>query len=197
MKNNKIVYIVILVVIIVGVVSYMLYNANRVAAPLVQTPAPVTETPASGNESPNQNPDQNQNDTTDAAIVYKNSQYGFNYDLPADWKGYSIVQTTWQGNAIKTNTAKQSGPKLLIRNPKWTAKLPYEDIPVLVFTIKQWGSYEAEDFAVSAAPIAASEVDRNNKYVFAMPPRWDFDYSQGYTEAQNIVNSKPLHPFAL
>lgn len=127
-------------------------------------------------------------------IVYKNTEYGFNFSLPLSWKGYSIIKTTWNGNALK-NTIAPNGVKLIIRNPKWTELVHYEDIPILVFTIKDWNSYLAEDFAVSAAPILATEFGRNNVYVFALPPRWNFDYSLGYEEAENIVKNKPLTTF--
>ncbi len=136
------------------------------------------------------------NEPNTTSITYKNTEYGFNFSLPANWQGYSVVEGTWNGNPL-TNTTAQSGPKLLIRNPKWTQAAPYEDLPILVFTISQWNSYLAENFAVSAAPILASELARNNKYVFALPPRWDFDYSLDVKEAQDIIASKPLHPFDL
>ena len=131
------------------------------------------------------------------SISYKNTQYGFNFTLPSDWTGYTIVKNTWTGNPLTSGTKKQTGPKLLIRNPKWTEANHYEDIPVLVFTLAQWKSYAAENFAVSAAPIPATELGRNNTYVFALPPRWDFDYSTGYQEADTIVQSNPLTPFNL
>jgi hypothetical protein len=132
--------------------------------------------------------------TNKTSIIYKNTDYGFNFSLPASWQGYSIIKEEWQGNML-TDKAKQSGPKLIIRNPKWTESVHYEDLPILVFTITQWNSYLKEDFAVSAAPILASELARNNVYVFALPPRWDFDYSLGYEEAQNIFASNSLKPF--
>lgn len=132
-----------------------------------------------------------QNDTS---ITYKNTDYGFDFSLPMDWQGYSVVKTTWTGYPLN-KTGDQSGPKLLIRNPKWTTDAHYEDLPILVFTITQWDAYTAEDFSVSAAPIPASELSRNNKYVFALPPRWDFDYSLGYEQAQEIIANKPLRPF--
>lgn len=132
--------------------------------------------------------------TPNNIIVYKNTDYGFNFSLPLSWKGYLIVKTTWNGNALK-NTIAPNGVKLIIRNPKWTEAVHYEDIPILVFTIKDWNSYLAEDFAVSAAPILATEFGRNNVYVFALPPRWNFDYSLGYEEADNIVKNKPLTTF--
>lgn len=127
-------------------------------------------------------------------ITYKNTTYGFDFSLPANWQGYSVIEGSWNGTPLN-NTVEQSGPKLLIRNPKWTAAAPYEDLPILVFTIPQWDAYITEDFSVSAAPILASELGRNNKYVFALPPRWDFDSSLDYKEAQDIIAGKPLSPF--
>jgi hypothetical protein len=133
---------------------------------------------------------------TNTSVTYNNTDYGFTFSLPADWQGYSVVKSTWQGTAL-TNTVAPSGPKLLIRNPHWTATVHYEDIPILVFTIAQWNAYLAENFSVSAAPIQASELSRNNTYVFALPPRWDFDYSLGYAEADTIIAGNPLHAFNL
>ena len=130
----------------------------------------------------------------DTSIVYKNTEYGFNFSLPLNWQGYSIIENKWEGTTLKDKVAS-SGPKFLIRNPKWTATAPYQDLPIMVFTISQWDSYVAEDFSVSAAPIPASELGRNNRYVFALPPRWDFDYSIDYKEAQDIMASKPLQTF--
>ena len=130
------------------------------------------------------------------AITYTNTDYGFTFSLPNDWNGYSIVKNVWNGNVLK-DIASPIGPKILVRNPKWTQSAPYEDMPILVFTISQWNSYIAGDFAVSAAPIQATELARNNKYVFALPPRWDFDYSLGFKEAEDIIGGRPLHAFNL
>ena len=129
-----------------------------------------------------------------SSITYTNFNYGFDFSLPVNWKGYSIINDLWKGNML-TNASSTNGPKLLIRNPKWTDSNPYEDLPILVFTISQWNKYLAEDFSISAAPIKASELARNNKYVFALPPRWDFDYSLDFKEAQDIFASKPIHTF--
>ena len=139
------------------------------------------------------------NDPTpaDTSVVYRNTAYGFTFALPESWRGYSIVNTAWEGNPLKNTSTKESGPKLLVRNPKWTATLPYEDIPVMVFTLAQWNAYIAENFSVSAAPILATELGRNTVYVFALPPRWNFDYSEGYEEAENIVKSNSLEAFTI
>lgn len=172
MKNNKTLFIALGLIIVFGFLAYLFYSKDV---------------------SPVENP------TTipDSSVTYNNTDYGFTFALPDNWEGYSVVQNTWQGNPLKDATAKESGPKLLIRNPKWTSTLPYEDIPILVFTLKQWDSYVAEDFTVSAAPIPASELARNNVYVFVLPPRWDFDYSKDVEEAQNILKSNPLDAYSL
>lgn len=130
-------------------------------------------------------------------VIYNSDDYGFSFSLPDDWQGYTVIEETWQGTSLANGSVTQTGPKLLLRNPKWTEALQYEDIPILVFTVNQWGMYEREDFAVSAAPIPATELGKNNAYVFALPARWDFDYKQGVEEAQAIMASKPLKAFRL
>jgi Immunoglobulin-like domain of bacterial spore germination len=169
--NQKTLAPILIIIVILGAILYFFYPFSKDAPPVTVAPNPTT-------------------------ITYKNADYGFNFSLPISWQGYSIIKDTWKGNILKGKVA-QSGPKLLIRNPKWTNSSPYEDIPILIFTISQWNSYTAEDFSISAAPIQASELARNNKYVFALPPRWNFDYSTGYEEAENIILSKPLVPLTV
>jgi hypothetical protein len=132
---------------------------------------------------------------TSTTVVYRNNDFGFIFALPDSWRGYSILNETWEGNSLLAPSTTQTGTKLLLRHPQWTESLPYEDIPVLVFTVAQWNLYLAEGFTVSAAPIPATELGRNSQYVFALPPRWNFDYREGYTEAEEIVQSNPLTGF--
>lgn len=172
MKNNKILGVV-LTVIVLGLIGYLFYSQGNKEVPI------------------------DQNIPSAQSLLYTNSQFGFTFALPDSWKGFSVVETAWQGNPLTTTTVKQTGPKLLIRNPSWSAALPYEDIPVLVFTVEQWESYMAEAYAISAAPIQATELGRNNLYVFALPPRWNFDYSEGDKEAEAIVASHPLKAFTI
>lgn len=169
MKNRKtfVAVLILGLIMVAGLLVYASYSKNKNIAPM------------------------------DTAVVYDNSTYGFTFDLPVTWEGYTVVEQTWEGNPLNDTQADVSGPKLLVRNPQWTAGLPYEDIPILVFTLGQWDAYTAEDFAVSAAPIPATELGRNNAYVFALPARWDFDYSEGYEEAQHIVGRDPLQGYAV
>jgi hypothetical protein len=170
-NNKKTLISSILILIVLGAVLYFSYSSRKNTAEI--TPEPnITST------------------------IYKNNDYGFTFTLPTTWEGYSIIKDTWTGTPLK-DTAAQNGPKLLIRNPEWTEAAPYEDLPILVFTIPQWDAYLAESFSVSAAPIPATELARNNMYVFALPPRWNFDYSLGYKEAETIMEGKPLSTFTV
>ena len=131
-------------------------------------------------------------------IVYHNTQYGFCFLLPADWKGYTIVTEKWHGTMLDgPNAGKQteSGPQLLIRNPRWTEADPWQDIPIMVFTPRQWklaGGVNAE-MAVSAAPIGPAELAGNKHFVFALPPRWiGFTDAKGQDEVQSLIDQRSL-----
>lgn len=125
-------------------------------------------------------------------IVYINRQYGFRCDLPASWKGYTVLTQQWEGTTqdIK-KPRKEHGPRIILRHPLWTAGHPRQDIPIMIFTIHQWN----EDLIVSAAPIGPSELGRNSRYVFALPPRYNYAFPDGFEEVEDIIKNKPLHPF--
>ena len=125
-------------------------------------------------------------------LVYRNAQYGFCFLLPADWKGYKIVADKWSGTVLDTGK-KESGPQLLIRNPKWTSDDPWQDIPIMIFTPSQWKIVAADNMAVSAAPIGPAELGQNKSYVFALPPRWIGFYDvKGMDEVQTLMNQNPF-----
>ena len=135
-----------------------------------------------------------------SSIVYQNTQYGFSFSLPESWKGYSIVTGSWQGFANtgpKGDTTVARGPLLSIRNPAWTAAKPYQDIPLMVFTLPQWDSLLRNEFAVSAAPIPPSLLGFNAAYVFALPPRYNYAFPAGYEEVTKILADKPLAPLPI
>jgi hypothetical protein len=127
-------------------------------------------------------------------VEYNNTQYGFIFSLPADWQNFSTFSSTWTGTPLQGSQYKSAitGPEIFIRNPNWTEANQYEDIPVMVFTPAEWGEIQKETLAVSAAPIPPSELGQNPKYVFALPPRYDFDYKTGYQEVETIIQSSPL-----
>ena len=130
------------------------------------------------------------------SIVYKNTQYGFNFTLPESWKGYSIVSSHWEGIALKGQqsgqTVGETGPIISIRDPKWTSQTPRQDIPIMVFTLDQWNSLQQDVFHIGAAPIGPSELGRNNSYVLALPARYNYAFPAGYKDVESILESKPL-----
>ncbi len=89
--------------------------------------------------------------------------------FPQDWKGYLIVSSEWRG---REGELDRYGPIITIRHPSWTEQAPWLDIPLMVFTRKQWHSVMNEDLVVSAAPTPPGDIGRNAKYVFALPPRY-------------------------
>lgn len=128
-------------------------------------------------------------------IEYRNPHYGFCFSLPASWRGFSIVRGHWRGyreDGPHGEVTVQKGPMISIRNPHWTPAEPRQDIPVTVFTLKQWGSLQRGEFGVSPAPIGPSELGRNRKYVFGLPPRYNYAFPPGYQEVEQILRSKPL-----
>ena len=127
-------------------------------------------------------------------ILYTNTQYGFSFTLPNDWKGYTIIEENWQGTPLVSTSTAYSGPEILIRNPSWTQKDPMLDIPIMVFAIDQWDDLKSEKFHIGAAPINPSELGRNSKYVFALPARYNFSYLKGWDEVDKIIQSKALKP---
>ena len=172
MKKNKIILIILLLIIMLGFFVYFLYPKNQNTSPLNNSEAPVN-----------------------TSVTYTNNDFGFTFSLPDDWKGYSTIQNTWQGHSSTNGNIIETGPTILLRNPNWTSLVHYEDIPIMIFSLDQWNSYTTGDFSISAAPFNASELARNNSYVFALPPRWDFDYSKGYEEADSILKNNPLKAF--
>ena len=130
------------------------------------------------------------------SIVYKNSEYSFEFNLPESWEGYIIVNDKWEGNYIKEsqNNNREFGPMVSIRHPKWTTENQRQDIPIMIFTIDQWNLIEKSELSVSAAPIPPKELGRNKQYVFALPPRYNYGFLPGYEEIENILENDPLKP---
>ena len=113
-------------------------------------------------------------------LSYENGQYGFALQLAADWEGYSV-----------STSSIEYGTKVLLRHPKWTEASHYEDIPVLVYPIAKWQAWEKNDFEgyPTAAPIGPTERGRNDTYVFATAPRYNYDFSTGWEEAEDIIKT--------
>lgn len=127
--------------------------------------------------------------------VYRNTQYGFSFQLPESWQGYTVVLDQWEGLAIDSpDTVAQTGPLLSIRHPQWTSENPRQDIPIMVLTLSQWNAMQQEEFHIGAAPIKPSELGRNSRYVFALPARYNYAFPAGYEEVEKILAGDPLQP---
>ena len=139
----------------------------------------------------------NQTDQQTAdTILYENSEYGFTFTLPKSWSHYQIVSDTWEGisSAPDKNDIIENGEILLIRHPEWTEEKPRQDIPIMIFTHDQWSSLQNEEFHIGAAPVGPQKLGENDKYVFALPARYNFAFLEGYEEVETILQSNPLQP---
>ncbi len=147
------------------------------------------------NNTPIEN-SKNQITETKTSVEYNNKEYGFIFSLPNDWNNYSIVEGKWTGNSINSsgsqNIGTEEGPMISIRNPKWTTNEPMQDIPIMIFTNKQWDSLKKDEFHIGAAPINPSELNHNTNYVFALPARYNFAFPKGFEEVEQILQNKPL-----
>lgn len=120
-------------------------------------------------------------------IVYRNTQYGFCFRLPADWKGYRIVAEKWPGDV------PDAQEELLIRNPKWTEDDQYQDIPIVIFTRAQWRIGEGSDMNWNVAGLEPTEIGRSRSYVFAQPPGWiGSEDAKGMDEVQALMLQNPF-----
>jgi hypothetical protein len=130
-----------------------------------------------------------------SGVVYRNEQYGFQVSLPDSWKGYSVITGTREIRDVATGDVVATAPTIKLRNPLWTAAKPYEDLPIDIYTPAQWVKIIGEQYSVSAAPIPPSELAHNNRYIFALPARYNYDFSLGYEELDQLVRSGIVSTF--
>ncbi len=130
-----------------------------------------------------------------SGVVYTNDVYRFKFSLPDNWKGYSIISENLEIRDVQSGQVVATAPKILIRDPRWSLGLKREDIPVEIFTLMEWNKIQAGEYSVGAAPIPPSELGRNSGYVFALPARYNYDYSAGWQDVQQIIDSHPLSTF--
>lgn len=127
-------------------------------------------------------------------VTYRNGEYGFVLSLPESWEGYTVVTETWEGLPVGGSEPVETGPLIRIRHPEWREDAPRQDIPIMVFTVKQWEALEAGEFHIGAAPIGPTELGRNDQYVFALPARYNYAFPEGYEEVEEILQGSPLVP---
>lgn len=127
-------------------------------------------------------------------LIYTNKEYGFTFRLPESWRGYAIITSRWEGSPVGGSEIVETGPLISIRHPRWSSNRPRQDIPIMVFTTAQWEALQQEQFHIGAAPIGPRELGRNQRYVFALPARYNFAFPEGYEEVEQIIESNPLRP---
>jgi len=138
--------------------------------------------------------------TTSSRIIYENSKYGFTFSLPTSWQGYQTVKEEWEGLSLEegeNGKVAAKGLLLKIRHPLWTEEQPRQDIPIMVLTLDQWADLQAVKFSIGAAPIGPKELGRNDKYVFALPARYNFAFLTGHEEAEAILTQDALVPLEI
>ncbi len=133
--------------------------------------------------------------TPSSTIIHRNTQFGFSFRLPPTWKGYSIVMDQWQGMQAcpQGDCVVQTGPEVLIRHPLWAPDRPRQDIPIMILTHDQWAQVQSQAIFVSPAPVLPRELGKNDNYVFALPPRYDYAQLPGWQEVDSILSGDPLH----
>lgn len=136
------------------------------------------------------------------SIVYTNKRYRFKFRLPRSWKGYAIITGQWTGGPwgqpLPDDPAEmriERGPIITIRHPLWIEENPRQDSPIMVFTLLQWQLVDKGIYSVSAAPNGPAETERNAKYVFALPARYNYTDAIGIEEVNDIMRNHPLHAF--
>ncbi len=122
--------------------------------------------------------------------TYRDEEYGFEITLLNSWKEYLVLVESWRGRTLDGQDKEFEGPQIVIRHPEWTVSQPWQDIPIMVFTNLEWELVEEGNLNVSAAPIGPTKLDKNQNYVFALPPRWvGFTDNLGQNEATEIVET--------
>ena len=128
-------------------------------------------------------------------VVYVNRRYGFRFRLPRSWEGYSVVRDVSGGTVESERNPRDHYEVLSIRHPLWTEEIPREDIPIMIFTREQWRRVVDGSLSVSAAPFPPGQIGKNRVYVFAEPPRFFYNYLDGYEEVLRILQGDPMRTF--
>ena len=129
-RKKSFIFLILLILLGMGLSSYF----YRAVSPVNTT---VLPTPTTGEVS-------NQPATSSNSLIYKNDQYRFSMTLPADFIGYKV-----------TESAIPYGHSIIIRNPLWSNDNKYMDIPVLIYDVKTYNAWIANNFEgyPTAAPI--------------------------------------------
>lgn len=126
-------------------------------------------------------------------IRYHKAEYNLAFYLPATWKGYSVLMGRWVGETYQPEkdqvTQVAYGPILTLRNPHWKTNHVHQDIPIYVFTRRQWNDIHLGNYDAVGAGGVIFELWHNDKYVFGIHSRYNANDSvDGWKDAQDILN---------
>jgi hypothetical protein len=141
------------------------------------------------------------NHPADLPIRYHNAKYDFTFYLPNSWRGYSVLTEHWDGEKYSPSQDRTielaHGPIILLSNPLWKTNDLYQDIPIYVFTRRQWDDDKSGEMSAEGAGGVMYELWHNDKYVFGIHSRtFGFDTElKDWRETANIVDQNhALHP---
>jgi hypothetical protein len=134
-----------------------------------------------------------QNHPAGLPIRYHNSKFDLTFYLPASWRGYSVLTEHWDGGTYSSekdmDIALARGLIVVLRNPLWKTNDLYQDIPIYVFTRRQWDDMHLGKYDAAGAGGLIYELWHNDKYVFGIHSRafWEEELKDT-REAENIVD---------
>lgn len=160
--NNKTLYYTVLVLVAILFLYFIYRNDDLVT----NTPTQIVATTTTG--------------INNNYVGYRNTKYGFSLQLPISWENFTA-----------TETSIAFGNSVTIRNSAWSMATPTADIPVLIYPINQWETWVGNDFQgyPTAAPIGPTERGRNETYVFATAPRYNFSFLPGFEGVEEILKN--------
>jgi hypothetical protein len=139
---------------------------------------------------------------TDLPLRYHNAQYDLTFYLPESWKCYLVLTDEWNAPLVESpsdSTDKaigtETGPIIVLRNPLWRTNNLYQDIPIMVFTYKQWKE-EHDGLFFPYAGGVIDELWHNQKYVFGLFSRYNADDDiKGWQETDDVfARNRAIHP---
>ncbi|HXF10502.1 MAG TPA: hypothetical protein VN625_06925 [Desulfuromonadaceae bacterium] len=129
-------------------------------------------------------------------VRYYNAEYDLTFYFPESWKGYSVLVDSWDANQPDVMT-QEHGPIIVLRHPLWRTNDLYQDIPIMVFTHKQWAEqHEGKFFPFAGGCLF--ELWHNTHYVFGVYSRYRaYDEVKCWQEAEDIIAANQMiQPFS-
>ena len=127
------------------------------------------------------------NQPSSLPVRYHNAQYGLTFFMPASWRGYAVLIEPFEVSLRSTDYQNEIRMEHLqiitLRNPQWTANEPHKDIPIMVYTCRQWDEEQQERLSTHAGGFII-ELWHNQGHVFGLPNR--------YYLVENDKNGKEL-----